>query len=93
MKIYKDAATVGHDYKNTATAGRGKALFLLLGIQHPNFVDIEEAYLFKNEIFAIVEYVGFSIDDLLRHSISLSEPEIAYIISQVSSDASSVGFH
>lgn len=93
LKIYKDAAIVGHDYKDTATAGHGKALVLLLGIQHPNFVAIKEAYIFKNETFAIVEYVGFSVDDLLRHSISLSEREIAYITSQVSSDASSVDFH
>jgi hypothetical protein len=57
--------------------------FPLLEIQHQNFVDICEAYLFRNEIFAIVEYVGFSIADLLQYSIYPSECEIAYITSQV----------
>jgi hypothetical protein len=62
----------------------GKEPFPLLEIQHPNFVDLCEAYLFRDEIFAIVKYVGFSIADLLQHSIYPSEYEIAYIISQVS---------
>jgi hypothetical protein len=62
----------------------GEEPFPLLEIQHPNFVDICEAYLFRNEIFAIVEYVGFSIADLLQHSIHPSEREIVYIINQVS---------
>jgi hypothetical protein len=61
-----------------------KNFFPLLEIQHPNFVDICEAYLFRNEISAIVEYVGFSVEDLLQHSIYPTEREIAYIISQVS---------
>jgi hypothetical protein len=61
----------------------GEEPFPLLEIQHPNFVDIYEAYLFKNEIFAIFEHVGFSIADLLQRSIYLSEREIAYITSQV----------
>ena len=43
--------------------------FPLLEIQHPNFDDICEAYLFRNEISAIVEYIGFSVEDLLQHSI------------------------
>jgi hypothetical protein len=62
----------------------GEELFSLLEIQHPNFVDICEVYLFQNEIFAILEYVGFSIHDLLEHSVYPTEREIAYIISQVS---------
>lgn len=62
----------------------GKEPFPLLEIQHPNFVDLYEAYLFRGEIFAIVEYVGFSVADLLQHSIYPSECEIAYIISKVS---------
>ena len=77
LKIFDSAASLGH-------MPNGKAPFSLFGIQHPNFVDIKEAYLFKDEIFAIVEYVGFSVHHLLRHSISLTEREIAYIISQVS---------
>ncbi|KAI9774176.1 MAG: hypothetical protein M1839_001878 [Geoglossum umbratile] len=61
----------------------GEEAFPLLQIQHPNFVDICEVYLFKDEIFAIVEYVGFSIEDLLQHFIYPTEYEITYIISQV----------
>jgi hypothetical protein len=33
--------------------------------------------------FAISEYLDFSLEDLLRHSIRLIEPEIAFIISRV----------
>ena len=62
----------------------GEDPFPLLEIQYPNFVDICKAYLFRNEIFAIVEYIGFSIKDLLEHSIYPTEHEIVYIISQVS---------
>ena len=46
-------------------ASEGNTDFPLLEIQHPNFVDIYEAYLFKSDIAVIVEYVGFSIEDLL----------------------------
>lgn len=53
-------------------------------IQHPNFVNICERYLFEDEIFAFTKYVGFSIEELLFHSIYPTEREIAYIISQVS---------
>ena len=56
----------------------------LLEIQHPSFVDPYETYFFRDVIFAIVEYVGFSIADLLQRSICPSECEIVYIISQVS---------
>jgi hypothetical protein len=53
-------------------------------IQHPNFVNIHECYLFEDEIFILTEHVGFSIEDLLFHSIYPTEREIAYVISQVS---------
>ena len=53
-------------------------------IQHPNFVNIYERYLFQKTIFAITEYVGFSLDNLLLKSIYLTEREIAYIVSRVS---------
>ncbi|KFY40851.1 hypothetical protein V494_03293 [Pseudogymnoascus sp. VKM F-4513 (FW-928)] len=52
-------------------------------IRHKNFADIYETYLFKEQALAIVEYVGPSLEDLLQKSICFSEPEIAYIISQV----------
>lgn len=61
----------------------GEEPFPLLEIQLPSFVDIYEGYLFKNEIFAIFEHVGFSIADLLQHPIYPSEREIVYITSQV----------
>ena len=64
-------------------ASEGDDFFPLLEIQHPNFVDICEAYLFESDIFVIVDYVGFSIEDLLQHSILPTEREIAYIMSQV----------
>ena len=65
-------------------ASEGNTDFPLLEIQHPNFVDICEAYLFKSDIAVIVEYVGFSIEDLLQRSIYPTEREIAYVISQAS---------
>lgn len=58
--------------------------FPILEIKHPNFVDIHETYVFRNDIFVIHEYVGFSIADLIRQCIYPTEHEIAYIISQVS---------
>ena len=65
-------------------APKGIEFFPLFEIQHTNFVDICEAYLFESDIFVIVEYVGFSIEDLLQNSIFPTEREIAYIISQAS---------
>jgi serine/threonine protein kinase len=65
-------------------ASEDEMVFPLLEIQHPNFVDICEAYLFRNDISTILEYIGFSVEDLLQHSIYPTEREIAYIISQVS---------
>ncbi|KFY32537.1 hypothetical protein V493_00088 [Pseudogymnoascus sp. VKM F-4281 (FW-2241)] len=55
----------------------------LLEIQHKNFVNIHELYLFNEEIFAVTEHVGFSLGDLLQKSICFSETEISYIIGQV----------
>ena len=58
-------------------ASNDEMVFPLLEIQHPNFIDICEAYLFRNEISAIVEYVGFSVEDLPQHFIYPTEREIA----------------
>lgn len=58
--------------------------FPLLQVRHQNFVDICESYLFESQVFAITEYIGLSIEDLLQCPLRLSEPEIAYILSQVS---------
>ena len=40
-------------------------VFPLLEIQHPNFIDLYEAYLFRSKIFAIIEYIGFLAENLL----------------------------
>lgn len=56
----------------------------LLQVQHPNFVDIHEIYVFEDVASVFTEYIGFSIEDLLLRSIYPTEREIAYIISQVS---------
>jgi hypothetical protein len=58
-------------------------------IRHKNFVNVYETYLFEGEASDIIEYVGLSLEDLLQKSICFSEPEIAYIISQVSRALSS----
>ncbi len=58
--------------------------FCLLPIRHQNFVGICEEYIFNHQIFAITEYVGFSLETLLQRGIRPMEPEIAYIISQAS---------
>ena len=62
----------------------GIEILTLLEIQHPNFGEVCEAFKFRNEVFVILEYVGFSIQDLLQRSIYPTENEIAYIITQVS---------
>jgi hypothetical protein len=52
-------------------------------IQHRNIIDIYEVYCFKDQIFVISEYLDFSLEDLLLCDISLTESEIACVISQV----------
>jgi hypothetical protein len=77
---------------------QGSPSFPILEIRHPNFVNIDEIYLCQGEVFAITEYIGPSIEDLLRRPIEFSEPEIAYVLSQVSQavplfyPANAVGF-
>lgn len=56
----------------------------LLSIRHRNFVDVCESYVFESQVFVITEYVGFCLDDILQRALRPSEPEIAYVISQVS---------
>jgi hypothetical protein len=63
-----------------ASNGRG---FSLPQIHHPNFTDIYELYYAKDQVFVISEYLDFSLEDLLKHSIWPIETEIAYIINQV----------
>jgi len=60
--------------------GRG---FRLPQIQHQNFVDIYETFLFEDRLFAISEYLDFSLEDLIQRRIYPTEPEIAFIINQV----------
>ncbi len=58
--------------------GRG---FSLPQIHHLNFTDIYELYYVKDQVFVISEYLDFLLEDLLKHSIWLTETEIAFIIS------------
>lgn len=67
----------------------GNPCFPILEIWHPNFVDIDIIYLYREEVFAITEFVGPCLKDLLQRPIEFSEPEIAYVISEVSQTRSS----
>ena len=52
-------------------------------MRHQNIIDIYEIYGFSGHIFIIFEYLDFSLEDLLRHDIYLTEAEIACVIRQV----------
>jgi hypothetical protein len=67
----------------------GTPCFPILQMRHPNFVDVDEIYLCREEVFAVTKYVGPSIEDLLQRPIEFSEPEIACVLSQVKSYLSS----
>jgi hypothetical protein len=56
--------------------------FDLPQMRHRNIIDIYEVYCFKGQIFIIFEYLDFSLEDLLRHDIYLTETEIACVIRQ-----------
>ena len=57
--------------------------FILPQMHHRNILDLYEVYCFKDRMFIIVEYLDFSLEDLLRHDIYLIENKIACVISQV----------
>lgn len=50
---------------------------------HQNIVDICEVYFFENQIFAIFEYLDFSLADLQLHDFYSTETEISFTISQI----------
>jgi hypothetical protein len=50
-------------------------------MRHRNIIDIYKVYCFKGQIFIIFEYLDFSLQDLLRHDIYLTETKIACVIS------------
>lgn len=52
-------------------------------IQHRNFIHYYEIYLFKGQGFAVSEYIEFCLEDILQLDVYPTEPEVAYIISQV----------
>lgn len=52
-------------------------------IRHVNFVYIYEVYSFEDQTYGVLEYMDLSLTDLLSY-VNLTEPEIAYIIGQVS---------
>jgi len=85
--VLSNDRTVVRDIRDLNVAPPNESPYIT--IRHKNFVNIYETYLFKGESSAIVEYVGLSLEDLLQKSICFSEPEIAYIISQVSRALSS----
>ena len=53
-------------------------------IQDKNFLQLYELYAFGNAIYVILEHVDFNLQDVLQISPSLTEPEISYIIREVS---------
>jgi hypothetical protein len=69
---------------STASWVRSATFIPLLQILHQNFVDVYEVYYFEREVFVITEHVGLSLEHLLQKSVCLSEPDIAYIIGEVS---------
>lgn len=60
-----------------------EAPFPLIAIRHPNFVVLHDAYHFRKERYACVEYAGCSLQDMLKNSVYPSEGEISCIIGQV----------
>ena len=56
----------------------------LVRIQHKNFIGVYEMYSFEDKVSSVTEYIDFTVEDILLHSIRFTEPEIAYIIGQVS---------
>jgi hypothetical protein len=53
-------------------------------IRHVNSVHIYELYSFEDKTYGVLEYMDLSLTDLLSYVNYLTEPEIAYIIGQVS---------
>jgi hypothetical protein len=52
-------------------------------MRHQNIINIYKVYCFKGQMFIISEYLDFSLEDLLRHDIHLTETEIACVVRQV----------
>ena len=67
---------------------RGRSLddYTRARIQDKNFLQLYELYTFGNAIYVILEHVDFTLQDLLQISPSLAEPEISYIIREVSNE-------
>jgi serine/threonine protein kinase len=57
--------------------------FNLPQMRYRNIIDIYETYCFNGQLFIVSEYLDFSLEDLLRHDIYLTETEIACVIRQV----------
>ena len=68
----------------SAASWGGSATYIpLLRILHQNFVEVYKVYFFEGQVFVITEHVGSSLEDLLQKDVCFSEPDIAYIISEV----------
>ncbi|KAH9205179.1 hypothetical protein DL95DRAFT_397905 [Leptodontidium sp. 2 PMI_412] len=52
-------------------------------VQHRNFIDYYEAYLFKGQLFTVGENIDFSVEEMLDNALYPTESEIGYIIGQV----------
>ncbi|KAH9204391.1 hypothetical protein DL95DRAFT_398561 [Leptodontidium sp. 2 PMI_412] len=52
-------------------------------VQHRNFIDYYEAYLFKGQLFTVSENIDFSLKEMLENGLYPTEREIAYIIGQI----------
>jgi hypothetical protein len=65
-------------------ADNNRSEYDILKIQHPNFIDLYRLYIFEGKVFDVIEYMAFSLKEMLHNSIFSTELEIAYIISQVS---------
>lgn len=56
-----------------------------MGLCSPNVLLGDEVWVLNGFLWPfILEYLDFSLEDLLRHSIRFAEPEIAFIVSRVS---------
>jgi hypothetical protein len=57
-------------------------------IQHQNFIDLYGLYCFGDRGYLVLEYVPFSLKEILQNQIYPTELEIAYIIGQVNRPSS-----
>jgi hypothetical protein len=42
-------------------------------IQHKNFIGVYEMYLFEDKVFTVIEYIDFTVEDILLRSIRFTD--------------------